>query len=315
MTVLQKILFAGIGAGVTLALILLTSTTPSDTTNPDGNATNITDAPNTDAGNYVQKVKTPKLPDDLNFAGEAVPKGDFQIRERIDRELLSNCFRHSSTIYNLKKAGRYFPVIEPILKKYGVPDDFKYLAVAESDLYVDISSPAKAKGMWQFLASTAQGYDLEVNSEVDERCHVEKATEAACKFLLKAKKDFGTWTLAAASYNMGGGRTRQRTGEQGVESYYDLYLNKETTRYIPRIIAVKEVMSDPEKYGFVIDEDDLYDPIEYKTIPVKTSVTSWVDFAKKNGATYRELKIYNPWIRSKKLTNKYKKTYEIRLPK
>ena len=313
MKLIQKVLFIGLGASIATALILLTSTLPSDTANKTENPPYAKQMPTADP--YVQKVKMPKLPKGLHFAGEPVPEDDFQITERIDRELLSNCFRHSSTLYNLKKSGRYFPVIEPILKKYGVPDDFKYLAVAESDLYVDISSPAKAKGMWQFLASTAEAYGLEVNNEVDERCHVEKATEAACKFLLKAKENFGTWTLAAASYNMGGGRTRQRTREQGVKSYYDLYLNKETTRYIPRILAVKTVMANPERYGFSVDAEDLYSPMVYRTIAVNTAVASWIDFAKKYGVTYRELKIYNPWIRSSKLTNRSRKTYEVRLPK
>jgi len=259
-----------------------------------------------------QVVKGIRLSGNLTFAGEAVPNG-FDIRERIDREMMVNSYRHSATLQYLKLANRYFPIIEPILAQEGVPDDIKYLAVAESGLR-NASSPAGAKGIWQFLASTGKEYRMIVNSEVDERYHVEKATHAACRYLKNAKDQFGTWSEAAASYNMGKSRLRKLQNSQKETEYYNMEMNEETSRYIPRIIALKEIMSNPNNYGFYLDQDELYPPFNYKIVEVSGAIPSWADFAHQHGTTYRVLKVYNPWLRSSVLTNSARKTYQVKIP-
>ncbi len=253
------------------------------------------------------------LPDDLDFAGEKVPLEREDVREKLDKELLINVYWQSSTLLKIKRANKYLPVIEPILKKYGVPDDFKYLAVAESGLE-HAKSPAGARGIWQFMKSTARKYGLTVNDEVDERYDLEKSTEAACKYFLDAKEKFGSWTMAAASYNRGMAGLSNAVEDQGVNRYYDLYLNPETARYIYRILAVKEILSQPEKYGFHFRASDLYRFPEYKEVLVSGPVEWWPDWAKEHGITYGQLRFMNPWIRSYSLENREKKVYKVKIP-
>jgi membrane-bound lytic murein transglycosylase D len=249
------------------------------------------------------------------FAGEELPLDNFDVLERLERELLVNSFYHSNTILAIKMANRYFPLIEEILKEEGVPDDLKYLAVAESGLRQATSS-ASARGIWQFMKETGIQYGLEVNEEIDERFHVEKSTRAACAFFKYLNGRFGSWTLAAAAYNMGGSGLAKAMEEQRAKTFFELNVNEETSRYIFRVVALKEVLSSPEAYGFSIPRDQLYEPMErYKTVEVSEPVAYWGDFAQEHKTSYRMLKLYNPWLRDYKLTNKSKKTYEVRIPK
>ena len=261
----------------------------------------------------TEKREVVGLPLEIDFAGEKTPLHIADVRERLDREMVINTNLHSTTTLILKRANRAFPIIEPILKKYGVPDDFKYLAVIESGL-ANVVSPAGARGVWQFMPETAKEKGMEVNDFVDERYHLEKSTEAACRYLLDAKNKFGNWTLAAAAYNGGmGGINKQLTNQQ-VSDYYDVLLTEETSRYVFRILALKEIMLNPVKYGFEIPNEQLYHPIEVKKIEVDSSITDLAIFAKNQGINYKILKIHNPWLRDKKLENKSKKTYTIEIP-
>jgi len=253
------------------------------------------------------------FPTTTDFAGETAPLHVVDVRERLDRELLINANLHSTTTLILKRANRAFPVIEPILQKYGIPDDFKYLAVIESGLVNAVSS-AGARGVWQFMPETAKEKGMEVNDFVDERYHLEKSTEAACKYLLTAKNKFGSWTMAAASYNGGMNGVNKKIEEQQVTNYYDLALTEETSRYVFRILALKEIMKNPGKYGFNIYVTDLYSPIPTKKIEVDSTITDLASFAKTQGINYKILKIHNPWLRDKKLVNPSKKKYEIEIP-
>lgn len=260
-----------------------------------------------------QIVRSADLNKPFDLAGERVPMDNFDARERLERELMVNAYWHSSTALNIQSATRYFPVIEKILAENGLPDDFKYLAVAESNLRNE-SSPAGAKGIWQFMKGTGEFYGLEINEEVDERYHLEKATQAVCEYLKGYKKRFGTWTLAAAAYNMGGTRMAKELEIQRADNFYDLSLNVETARYVFRIIAIKEIMQDPQKYGFYIEKEDYHRPLDdYKTVTVSEPVANWGDFAKAHQTTYRMIKVYNPWLRTEKLTNSSGKPYEIRI--
>jgi hypothetical protein len=253
------------------------------------------------------------FPTTTDFAGETAPLHVVDVRERLDRELLINANLHSTTTLILKRANRAFPVIEPILQKYGIPDDFKYLAVIESGLVNAVSS-AGARGVWQFMPETAKEKGMEINDFVDERYHLEKSTEAACKYLLAAKNKFGSWTMAAASYNGGMNGVNKKVEEQQVTNYYDLALTEETSRYVFRILALKEIMKNPGKYGFNIYPTDLYSPIPTKKIEVDSTITDLASFAKTQGINYKILKIHNPWLRDKKLVNPSKKKYEIEIP-
>jgi len=253
------------------------------------------------------------FPTEVDFAGEKAPLQIADVKERFDRELLINANLHSSTILIIKRANRAFPVIEPILKQYGVPDDFKYLAVIESSLTNAVSS-AGARGVWQFMPDTAKEKGMEVNDGVDERYHLQKSTEAACKYLLKAKEKFGNWTLAAASYNGGMTGVNNKITEQQVTDYYDLLLTDETSRYVFRILALKEIMKNPNLYGFDVSKHELYENIPTKTIEVDSSITDLATFAKSQGINYKILKIHNPWLRDKKLVNTTKKKYLIEIP-
>jgi membrane-bound lytic murein transglycosylase D len=251
----------------------------------------------------------------FSFAGEPLPMDNFDVRERLDRELTVNAYWHSSTLQNIKNSARFFPVIEEILEQNGIPEDFKYLAVAESSL-TNASSPAGAKGIWQFMEASAEAYGLEVNREIDERYHLEKSTEAACRFLKDYYSQFGSWTLAAAAYNMGAPRLKKEMEAQRMDSYYDMNLNAETSRYIFRIVAVKEILSSPQKYGFYLETEDLYPPLaDYSTVSVDTTIQNLGDFALKYGTTYRMLKVYNPWLLTSSLPNKSRRTYELKIPR
>ena len=246
--------------------------------------------------------------DNIYFAGEKVPLEMFNIRERYERELLSNTYFHSNTMVLLKRSKRWFPVIEPILKEYGVPDDFKYLCVIESYLS-NVVSPAGAAGFWQFMKGTAQEYDLEISKEVDMRYNVELETEAACKYFLKAYERFGSWTLVAAAYNAGSTRVAKFMKEQGATSYYDLLMAEETERYVFRILAIKTIFENPEKYGIYVSNELSYQPYKYYTVKVDKDVKNWAEFAKEHDITYKLLKVFNPWLRSNSLKVKNGKVY------
>ncbi|HBK71947.1 MAG TPA: murein transglycosylase [Flavobacteriaceae bacterium] len=259
-------------------------------------------------------IKPVKIPEDLEFAGEKVPLGKIDIKERVDRELLVNTYWQSNALLWIKRSHKYFPIIEPILKEKGVPDDFKYLAVIESNL-MNVTSPAGAKGFWQMLKAAAKENGLEVNSNVDERYHLEKATRAACDYLITSKKRFGTWTLAAAAYHDGRGGISKKLNTQKVTNYYDMLAGQNTQRYVPRIIAAKEILSNPEKYGYEFDEEDLYTMPDSYPVKVDTPILNIASFAKKHNTNYRELKVLNPWLRENVLNNKSRKKYIIKIPK
>jgi membrane-bound lytic murein transglycosylase D len=259
------------------------------------------------------KIISPTVPEELDFCGEPVPLKNFEVYERMDREFVVNTYFHSSTILSMKKANRWFPVVEPILEVNGIPDDMKYLMIAESGI-ANLISYAGATGYWQFMEEAALKYGLEVNDEVDERYHMEKATDAACKYLNEAYGLFGSWTMAAASYNTGIENIQKQIERQKAKNYYNLVLSEETLRYIARIVAIKEVMNHPEKYGFDIKQKDLYNPLPYKLVQVSGPVGDLADFAIGQGINYRILKLYNPWLRDNVLTNRGMKTYSIKIP-
>ena len=258
----------------------------------------------------VTAIKTNKV---FQFAGEDVPLTQ-DCKERLDKELLKNAYWHSSTLLYLKRANRFFPVIEKILAEEGIPQDFKFMAVAESGLENAVSH-ARAVGFWQIMKLTAKELNLEVYDEVDERYHLEKSTRAAAKYIKKLKARFGTWTDAAAAYNIGPTSYAKILRSQGENSYYNLNVNKETSQYVFRLVAIKEVLSHPEDFGFFVDPEDLYSPYNSTyNVLVDSSVNNWSDFAHQHGLTYRELKIYNPWLRDNKLTVK-KNTYMVKIPR
>ncbi len=253
------------------------------------------------------------LPENIDFAGEKVPMEMDDARERLDRELLVNTYWQSNTLLFFKRANRWFPVIEPILKQNGIPEDFKYLTLVESGLQ-DVVSPSGATGYWQFMKSASKEYGLAVNSEVDERYHIEKATEAACKYFRKAYDEFNNWTLAAASFNMGVSGLRWHLAKQEVISFYDLNLNSETSRYIFRLLAIKEILENPDQYGFHFRSEHLYQPYRTRVILVDSTVDNLYHFAKANNITYKDLKKLNPWLRSTRLRVAAGKSYEIKVP-
>lgn len=259
------------------------------------------------------KIKSLDLPQDLNLAGERVPLEINDVKERMERELLVNTYWQSNGLLLLKRANKYFPVLEPLLKKHNLPDDFKFLALAES-AFIDETSSAGAAGMWHFMKATGKEYGLEINRNVDERYNIEKSTAVAAEYLKKSKERLGSWTLAAAAYNAGNYGISKRLEAQEVTSYYDAKLPDETERYIFRILALKEIINNPEKYGFVIEKDDLYTLEKTKTVKVDTAISNLTAFAKKFNMNYKELKIHNPWLREYKLNNKSRKLYEIKVP-
>ena len=265
------------------------------------------------AGRNMYTVYGVEIPDQVTFAGEIVPLDLFDVKEALDRELLSNTYFHSQTIRLIKLANRYFPQIEPVLRANLVPDDFKYLAVAESGLSQAVS-PSKAVGFWQLLKGTAMEYGLEVGPEVDERYHIVKSTEVACKYLIESFRKYGNWTMTAASYNAGRKGMDRQIERQKTDNYYDLLLNEETARYLYRVVAFKLIFEDPSAYGFNLSEKDLYPEIPVYRVEIDTSVASFADFADARGTNYKILKYLNPWLRDNKMSNPGRKTYEILLP-
>ena len=258
-------------------------------------------------------VKIFQLPEDLNFAGEPVPLDIPDVLERLEREIYVNAYWHSNTVMLMKRARKFFPTIEEILAQNGIPEDFKYVALIESGL-MNVTSPAGARGFWQFMKNTATEKGLEVNSEVDERYHFEKATRAACDYLKTAYARFGNWTSVAACYNMGIAGLTRRKNEQRVPDYYNLFLNEETSRYIFRVLAIKDIFENPNKYGFTLQNDDLYSMPVMRELSVSSSIDNLADWALKHNSNYKELKIYNPWLRSNNLTVRKGSTYKILLP-
>lgn len=262
------------------------------------------------------KADEPKAriyPTEIDFAGEPAPLQVSDVRERFERELIVNANLDATTLLIMKRASRVFPVIEPILKQYNVPDDFKYLAVIESGL-VHAVSPAGARGIWQFMPETAREYKMEVSETVDERYHLERSTIAACEYFLRCRDRFGSWTLAAAAYNGGMAGVSKQIEFQGVTSYYDLLLTEETARYVFRILALKEIMKNPAQYGFELMPEEHYHPIPVRRIEVDSSITNLATFAKSQGINYKILKIHNPWLRDRKLSNPAKRKYSIEIP-
>ncbi|MFD2036422.1 lytic transglycosylase domain-containing protein [Belliella marina] len=259
------------------------------------------------------RAKLFELPKSINFAGEDVPLKIDDVRERFEREIYVNAYWQSNMILLMKRSGKYLPTIEKILKDYNVPEDFKYLAMAESGL-LNVVSPAGARGFWQFMPATAKEYNLEVSNEVDERYHLEKSTIAACKYLKAAYARFGSWTSVAASYNMGMGGLSKRKSEQKQVNYYDLLLNDETSRYLFRILAFKEIFENPENYGFSLQKEDYYTLPVLRELVVKQSIDDLADWAIRHNSTYKTLKIHNPWLRSDKLKIKKEREYTIKLP-
>ena len=254
-----------------------------------------------------------ELPEKMDFCGEEVPLDLFYVRERLERELLVNTYRHSATILLLKRTTRWFPVMEPLMEQYGLPDDFKYLAMIESDL-TNAVSPSKAVGFWQFLEGTGKEYGLEINKEVDMRYNQEKETVAACKYLKSSYRKFGSWTLAAAAFNCGNGRITKTQEEQRVSSYYDMLLPEETQRYVFRILALKLITENPERYGFQIGDNGWYRPYETKTVTVTESIPDLVEFAFEQGTNLKMLKYFNPWLRGTSLTISSGNSYDIKIP-
>lgn len=258
-------------------------------------------------------IMTPEMPDRIYFCGEEVDLTRYNMHEGIDRELTSFSYLHATTMLNIKRANRYFPIIEPILEANGVPTDFKYLAVIESNLDPRARSSARAVGLWQFMEGTAREYGLTITPTVDERSHVEKSTAAACKYLKKAYERYGDWTAVAASYNAGMGRISGELDKQEVDSSFDLWLVEETTRYVYRILAMKLIFENPYKYGFVLRARDLYKPIACREVEVTQDIPSLAEFAKKYGVTYADIRRFNPWLRDRKLTTGGKR-YVLQVP-
>jgi len=295
----KTIILSGIVIIATLGIVYLTASGKNEETESLNSI-----------GNTVDVIT---LPSELTFAGEKVPIEHFDVRECLDRELYVNAYWHSQTILFMKRCNRFFPLIEPILKKHKVPDDFKYIAVIESGL-LNVISPQGARGIWQFIEASAKEYGMEVNTWVDERNDIEKSTEAACKYFKKAYDKFGNWTMAAASFNLGMSGLAKHADFQKTNNYYDLMLNSETTRYIFRILAVKLILSNPSKFGFKIPVSELYPLIKTKVIPVDSTISNLNSFAVSQGINYKMLKFFNPWLIDESLHNPDKKIYYIKIP-
>ena len=259
------------------------------------------------------KIYALSHPETLTFAGEEVPLHLIDVSEKFDREFLVNTYWQSQTLLLIKRSNRWFPMIEAILKEEGVPDDFKYLALIESGL-ANVVSPAGATGFWQLMKDAAEERGLEINSQVDERYHLEKATRAACAYLKEAKSKFGSWTLAAASYNMGMAGLNKQLGRQKATNYYDLVLNEETSRYVFRIAAAKIILENPNAFGFQFTEEDLYKPLKYDTLSIDTGINDLANFAFQLGTNYKALKFLNPWLRDNQLENPKGKKYIVQIP-
>ncbi|MBO7577123.1 MAG: lytic transglycosylase domain-containing protein [Bacteroidales bacterium] len=263
------------------------------------------------SNNY--RIYSPILPDTMSFAGEQVPLSTYYVHEGLDLEVITNMYRHSSTMLYFKRANRYFPIIEPILKKNGIPSDFKYLCVIESGL-TNATSPAKAQGFWQFIPSTGANYGLTVNDEIDMRNNLPASTEAACKYIRSLYNKFHSWTAAAAAYNCGENGLARRISKQSTDNYYDLWLNSETSRYVYRILAMKLIMQNPQKYGFHLRQCDLYPPIPTRAATLSGQNVDLYEFARTNGTSYKMLRMLNPWIQTDVLKNKSNQKYMVQLP-
>ncbi|MAZ97770.1 MAG: murein transglycosylase [Flavobacteriales bacterium] len=287
------------GAVLTLAVLTITSASPEQLHS---------------AENAASTVRSFELPQSLSIAGEELPLSSLDIQERLDREILVNSYWQSNNLLMLKRSDKWFPIIETILKEEGIPDDFKYLALIESGLQ-NIVSPAGAAGPWQIMKSTGREKGLQIDNEIDQRYHLEKATRAACSYLNEAYERFDNWTLAAASYNMGMSGTANRLQEQRVDNYYDLRLNNETARYIFRIAAVKHIHEHLSDYGYIYHNNEGYQLPAFDTVMLDSPVSSWVNWAEQHDITYKELRLYNPWIRSNKLTNSANNTYALLVAK
>ena len=260
------------------------------------------------------RVYAPSIPDDLSFAGERVPLNIYYVREGLDRELVSNMYYQSNTLFMIKRATRYFPVIEAILREEGVPDDFKYLCVIEIGLQC-VTSPAGAQGWWQFMKATGQKDGLEVGDDIAMRTALEESTHAACRYLKDLKRRFGSWTEAAAAYNCGENGLEKRLGNQRQKSYYDLYLNRETQRYVYRILALKLIMQNPQAYGYYVRRCDTYPELPVSEVQMSGQNIDLVEFAVQNGTSYKMLRTLNPWLNAPVVKNKAGKTYKVKVPK
>lgn len=270
--------------------------------------------PSARSNKTINQWSPPALPKELSFAGENVPLERWDVKERLDREVLFNSYNHANIIFLMKLSNRYFPAISERLKANGVPDDFKYLCIAESNLLAGAVSRVGATGFWQFMGDTAPGYGLTANSSVDERMDIEKSTDAASKYLKNAYAKFGSWTAAAASYNCGmGGYNGQATYQQ-TKYYYDLHLPEETNRYIFRILAFKHILENSEALGFKVSPEDLYSETPHRTVTVTSTISNLAQFAIDNGTTYKVLRLMNPWIRGRSLPVSAGKSYIIKLP-
>lgn len=294
---------------VFVAGVFINSTSKNSGKNPEELKEKLVDT--SYVNNY--KVYALTLPENLMFAGEKVPMNLPDVKERVDREFLVNTYWQSNGFLMFKRANKYFPIIEKILKEEKVPDDFKYLAVIESGL-TNAVSPAGARGFWQIMKTTGREFGLEVNNNVDERYHLEKATRVACKYLKDAKEKLGSWTLAAAAYNAGMSGVSRKLEKQQVADYYDLLLTSETSRYVPRIIAIKYILMQPHNFGFHFEDEHLYQAIPTSTVVVDTAITDIAGFSKTMGVNYKILKLHNPWLREAHLNNKTRRTYEIKIP-
>lgn len=297
-------------AGAVGALTLLAFFAPTE----DASALEPAEAPETVGSVVYSEVVNPRIPTSMKFAGKKVDLDKTDRWERLDRELTAMVYTHGNTLLAIKRANRYFPVLAPILKKNGIPADMIYLAVIESTLNPKALSGAKAGGLWQFMPATGKEYGLEVNDYVDERYDPVKATEAACRYLKNSYAKYGNWESVAASYNGGMARITNELAAQQVDTAYDLYLADETMRYMFRLLAMKLILENPRDYGFVLSADQLYQPIEYKTVEVCTPVEDWPTWAKAQGIDYMTLREHNPWIRAKSLPNKTGKTYLVNIP-
>lgn len=300
---MMKRYFSALGATGIIAAAFILSSSEATMAEPRHNSESV-----------FSQVVNPTIPKSYSLCGQKVDLDRVDMYERFDRELTSAAYTHGNTLLTIKRANKLFPVIAPILKANGVPEDMLYLACVESTLNNRALSGAKAAGIWQFMATTAKQYGLEVNDEVDERYNLEKATEAACKFLKAAKAKYGNWTSAMASYNAGQARISKELEAQMVDDSFDLYLNEETSRYVFRILATKAIMENPKAFGFHLTADQLYMPLEYTVVEVSGPVESWPQWAQDHGITFAQLREENPWIRDKKLTNKAGKTYKVKIP-
>ncbi len=260
-------------------------------------------------------VVNPEIPASVTFAGKRISLDRDDMYERYDRELTSMAYTHGNTLLTIKRANRYFPMLAPVLKRNGVPEDLLYLACIESYLNPRALSGAKAAGIWQFMPATAKEFGLEVNEFVDERYHPVKSTEAACRYLKRALARYGNWESVAASYNGGMARISRELEAQGQTTAFDLWLTDETSRYMFRLLAMKEIMEHPARYGYNLDASQLYRPVECDEVTVSGPVADWADWAKSHGTSYMTLRDLNPWIRAKSLPNKTGKTYTVLVPK